>query len=263
MAFSTALLNRVFPDKYFADEAYLVRNLSEPFAIILMILSVIFILTVIFLIIKNLKYFKIVSSQNRNLFILIFLQLIPYTLFFSFWDTANQEFWIPQSVFVWLGFVLIIKNSKNLLVIPILAFLLAIVNYGGSLHFSRDAVNDYYLSNLKPVSEIAGKEDMVIIEDSYYSTIYMEYLTDSKVVSLYSYFMMKNDTSKFIDKFSQIIDNQIKSGFPVYIVRQTPKTEMTIEEKAIVNRMWSVYQPIMRELIPGNSNFYIIKRQKN
>ncbi|MGZ5253369.1 MAG: hypothetical protein ACXWV4_03340 [Flavitalea sp.] len=175
-----------------SDELYLSSSLGHEFSSALLFLSVFVAILMIYLVvlfIKNiLKKFTVVQG------ILVFSLLI-YSLFFIFWMPENLEFWIFQSVIIWM---LILGNPsyfsrKYSLVVPsLLAASLFFINYFGSIVLLGNQERDLYYSRVHPVSKIIEPGDIIILEEPWILDGYIKYFTpgtdlksgDPNVISL-------------------------------------------------------------------------------
>lgn len=264
-SFGANLIAKVFPNNYFADETYLVRDLPEVVSFFLLFLTLILVLFVIFTLLKNLMHIRTIITENKKIMIFVSFQLITYSIFFTFWDSGNQEFWIPQSVFFWLGFIIIIKSSsfrKNInAIIPYIAISLFLINFIGSIYFSRNNENDFYFTSLKPLTSLAKKGDLIVIEDNYYAKEYLIFMTKSEIVLLSEHFYEYRGESIFVDTYKEIIDKKLKSTGRIFIIKQTPKRTFNATQKELVLRFWKDYQPNIKKLFKNNNGFYELKRQ--
>lgn len=210
------LIERIFPDKQFMDEIYLVRNMTSLEANVLIILGFLIFTIIIFLIFSKLKYFRKTYYKYKNMSIFIIAWLIVYTLFFSFWDSLNHEFWIPQSFCIWLIFITVFKEGLKEkiygLIITLLAIMLFIVNFFGSIFYCVSKENDFYLTNLKPIVKLAKPNDLVLVEQNVFTQRYLLYLTDSDVYQLAEYLFRNPVDSVFDDFYKDKIEKHIQSG---------------------------------------------------
>jgi branched-subunit amino acid ABC-type transport system permease component len=112
----------------------------------LLLLMIFFTLFFIYFIIKYLNYLPHLWKNKGKEVSLLLVSLFVYSLFFLFWDSANVEFWIPQSIFMWLLIILFISEVHNkvewktnynflLCLLPIILF---IINFNGSI---KSAIN--------------------------------------------------------------------------------------------------------------------------
>lgn len=183
-----AVINKLFFYHNLDDEVYLVRNLSQGMALLLMILTVVLLVILLFLLIRVLVNARTVFGKYGHLFIPLGMFLVIYTSFFFFWMPENLEFWIPQTVTLWI----LLLGANHLLpplrimrrfyLVPLgLTVLLLIVNYFGSIHWMKDIENDSVYIKIKQVKDISKPGDIIILHDPWLLDDFLTYYTSSYI----------------------------------------------------------------------------------
>jgi hypothetical protein len=162
------------------DELFLVRNMNEQFASVLFALSIALAIIVLILVVRLMTF----ATRNRVSFLqkILFLTLISYSIFFIFWMPENLEFWIFQSILIWL--LILGENRLNtpIWLAGILSALLFTINFFGSMDFLQEKENDFYYSRIHPLSKILVKGDLVITEAPWINQDYVGYFSDATTV---------------------------------------------------------------------------------
>ncbi len=184
---ASGLVNRILPGKWLADQQFVVRELPETLALLLLLCSVV-IGTI--LLVSSARAASTMRRRFTSLPPVIRLSLVfivVYGLLFSFWDNTNLEFWIPQSVLFWLVLVPLMsmrdaERSDRLgtrrrripLAVPVLAGLLFVVNGAGSIYWMMPRSNDYYTIQADSLTAIAGTNGIILLADTYMMDQYLE-----------------------------------------------------------------------------------------
>jgi hypothetical protein len=188
--FLNSFMNRIFYYHSLDDEAYLVRNLSHGVAILLLMLTILVVVLMLFLLIRIIRHWKTLYAQHRRLLLPPLMFLVIYSCFFFFWMPENLEFWIPQSVVFWI-FVLGLNKQlpplpllkeKNYLLYIILATLLFIINFGGSIHWMKDISNDSVFVKIQKVRSMATRLDIILLQDPWLLDDFLEQYTPSVIL---------------------------------------------------------------------------------
>ncbi len=165
-----SVLNKICKGHSLMDETFLVRDLGETSAYILLALSAI---TAVVLLVSVIIFFKnrrSLDETQANLRLFALVWFATYTLFFFFWVPDNVEFWISQSICLWLGFLVLLssysgafKAKRNILLSGMIV-LLFVTNYGGSIKFLSDNKNDFYYQKIASLLGKLRENDLVIID---------------------------------------------------------------------------------------------------
>jgi hypothetical protein len=110
-----------------------------------------------------------------------------YSLFFIFWMPEILEFWIMQMVLIWL----LLLGSIQRITLPLrmsaagfimlLAGMLFVVNYTGSIHWLNSFNNDWYYQRTTELP--AGERDLVIIKNKWILKDYARYFSNADVIA--------------------------------------------------------------------------------
>jgi len=185
-----AMINKLFFYHNLDDEVYLVRNLSQGMALLLMILTVIVLALLLLLLIRVLLNARTVFGKYGHLFIPLGLFLMIYTAFFFFWMPENLEFWIPQTVMLWVLLLganhllppLRFAPVKKYYLLPLaLTLMLLVVNYFGSIHWMKDIENDSVYIKIKKVKQAATPGDIIVLHDPWLLDDFLAYYTPAYV----------------------------------------------------------------------------------
>jgi hypothetical protein len=163
-----------------SDELYLSSSLSNGFSTALLFWSVLVAIIMVYLIVLFLinirKRFSLVQG-------ILVSALTIYSIFFLFWMPENLEFWIFQSVLIWM---LILGNPsffsrKFSIILPAgIAAALFVINYFGSIELLGKKESDLYYSRVYPVSKLIEPGDIIILEEPWILDGYVNYFTSGK-----------------------------------------------------------------------------------
>lgn len=163
-----------------SDELFLSSSLSNGFATALLFLSFLVAIMMIYLIVQF-----IINIRRRFSLVqgILVSSLLIYSLFFIFWMPENLEFWIFQSVIIWM---LILGNPsffsrKFSIIIPAgIAASLFVINYFGSIELLGKKDSDLYYSRVNTVSKIIEQGDIIILEEPWILDGYVDYFTSGR-----------------------------------------------------------------------------------
>ncbi len=130
-----------------SSEFYLVRNMSAAEAWALLVLTAAIVAFVAIIVIGRVKSVRVVWREERTYLLPVITLLAFFTVFFSLWDSSNVEFWVLQSVCVWLVLDRIIgRMTPRVSRIARIALPVALfaINFFGDIVHLRSAENDYY-----------------------------------------------------------------------------------------------------------------------
>jgi hypothetical protein len=184
---TSELVNRILPGKWLADQQFVVRELPETLALVLLLCSIVIGMIILVSSARAASTLRRRFSILPPVFRLPLVVIVVYGLFFTFWDNTNLEFWIPQSVLLWLLLVPLMsmrdeQRSDGLgtrrrripLAVPVLAGLLFVVNGAGSIYWMMPRSNDYYTIQADSLTAIAGMEGVILLADTYMMDQYLE-----------------------------------------------------------------------------------------
>ncbi|HUR11556.1 MAG TPA: hypothetical protein VM012_09315 [Flavitalea sp.] len=179
-------INNSLPYHALHDEIYLSRNISASTAEILTAFTFVLVLLMVIMIIRFIKKFRTILAMYPQVLPPILICGAVYSLFFCFWMPEILEFWILQSVLLWLaliGTIMVVKLPYNLSILPavtLMSVLLFVVNYFGSIRWMKHIENDLYYHKVKPLKGIAGPKDIIVVQDAWILKDFLEYYTHTE-----------------------------------------------------------------------------------
>ncbi len=205
------------------DEMFLVSTLSSGLAWVLLIMSLTVGLIVLLLLIRSVKYLKQYLLKPSPAVLAIGIWMVVYCLYFWVWDPTNLEFWIPQSVLLWL----IIYHCLNMLeerqeglatglrlLLPIFVFT---VNYFGSIHFLTDEHNDYFYVQSEMLASRTTKNDLVLTDEQWILESYFSRFLKAKVYSIQDLSDSKNEKYLPQEAFSNRMQHVLNDGGTIVV----------------------------------------------
>ncbi|MBO9573047.1 MAG: hypothetical protein J7497_12715, partial [Chitinophagaceae bacterium] len=161
-------LHNSFQSHGLKDEIFLSSKISSSTAWILSGLTVLFATLLLTLIIKFI--FKCRSMKLHYPVISpLLITLIVYSAFFCFWMPEILEFWILQMVIVWLlligmmpilHFPFRLQMNTGLMIVAVLLF---VINYFGSIYWLQRPGRDWYYAETKIISQSVSPGDLIIV----------------------------------------------------------------------------------------------------
>lgn len=205
-------ISRIFPGKNFDNEIYLLKHYRSSISYLYLILMLVFYSVYITFLVKLITRVK---KINRELKVLLF-PIIIYSLFFTFWDSANVEFWIPQITFIWI-LIAYTRKDKSKIAEILLLVSISFINLVWAVYPAKYITNDYYYQKVISANEVKSNSEYVILNskwiiDEYfkkYSDIQtkelnsisndsIDYYLNNALISPKVYEQMKIDSSLFI-----------------------------------------------------------------
>ena len=169
------------------DEAFLVASMSPGFAWLLLILSLTLVMIMVYLLLSLLTRSVSLFRDQRLLYLPLLSTFIIYSLFFLFWNPENLEFWILQSVIVWLVLLGSRASSsrKGLPLLPaVIAALLFVINYGGSMKWLQEKEFDWFYKRVEGPAKISVPGDGIVLEDPWIIDGYTSYFMEGERITL-------------------------------------------------------------------------------
>lgn len=160
-----------------SDELYLSSSLSDGFSIALFLLSILVAILMTYLVVQFINTIRKRFSSVQGILV---SSLFIYSLFFIFWMPENLEFWIFQSVIIWmliLGNPSFFSKKRSIILPSFIAAALYVINYFGSIELLGKKESDLYYSRVQPVSRIIEPGDIVILEEPWILDGYINYFT--------------------------------------------------------------------------------------
>ena len=258
------------------DEFYLVRNLYPGMRYILLSLSCIFLVSVISVILSRLRYIKLIWNGNRKMILPTLTAFSAYAIFHFFFEPRNVEFWIIQSVCCWILFAILWtapvgsdeKRMNSLSVqgvLALLACLLFVVNFSGSIGLMHNRDNDYHYAKISPLIGLAGEDDLVITGRHWQMGGYVVRYLGSDTINLDAAYSLAESNEEFLAEIVEEINRKISEGGTVYISGEAVDLEPDLRRLLgdgvpVIEELWELYEPGW-ELIENEKNdIYVVRR---
>lgn len=183
-------LDRTLAAHSLQDEMYIARNISETMAILLSILTLVVIVTMVTLVVRFWRRYKSIRRTFPGVTEPLLLCGLVYSAFFTFWIPEILEFWLLQSVLIWLLLIGTLPVTKfpfklsNTAGTWLLAVLLFTINYFGSIRWLRDIRNDWYYAEVMPVKDEATHNDIILLRDAWLLKDFLHYYTPALPISI-------------------------------------------------------------------------------
>lgn len=289
----TKLINKVCKGNWLMDETFLVRHLNKNLAYLLLFLLVILFIILCYNIFTRFQNRRLIQQKERNFISIIAAWLIPYSAFFFFWVANNAELWIPQTMCVWLILLTVWPYNKTgnsqfstgkAINLSVIALLLFILNYAGSIHFLKDKHNDFYYNKAAPVADMAKKNDLIIIgpsqrvpgkaTNSWNSWTFHSYLLQYTKANVWSLIPMEYDyviepvSPRIIQRMQKIIEKTLANGNRVFIYKEAIDINPNYikyfkKVNTMLDNLWQTYQPTWKKMDFDTNTIYIIKNPIN
>lgn len=167
-----------------ADELYIARNISTSMAWFLGLLTIVLSTAILLLLTRFIRYYKAVSERYKPIVPPLLLTFGIYSLFFVFWMPEILEFWLLQTVIMWLLLLgtLRIKELPRYFKVSVVSGFLALtlfsINYLGSIRWMQHKENDLYYVKAKLVEEkVENGKDIVLMQDGWILKDFFKYFT--------------------------------------------------------------------------------------
>lgn len=171
-----------------ADEMYLVRELSSTVSLILTFCSILFAVAFAYF---NIRFFKSIPTIKTNRHPIIgplLITTIVYSIFFCFWMPEILEFWIFQTICIWIilfGTAYVnglFKKNYNIYFVFITAALLFAINWWGSLKYMQQLDNDLYYVRTQKLMNHLDEKTIAIFQDGWLQKDFIEYFSKAQIV---------------------------------------------------------------------------------
>ncbi len=239
-----------------------------------LLITTFLLILVLIIFISNIRTINTIRRKWRNMLGSLICWFLVYSIFFFFWDPSNLEFWIPQSLIIWLIFLSIMNPSEdkkgiygNLfkLGLVFIAVSLFIVNYLGSIRWLADFRNDYYYMKTTAVSDFASKSDLTVIAESWILRGYIERFTSADVIAITDiYLKEQRDKQRTIDYMRNAIDKTISNGHRVFVMEDAVDLDKKVRQKYnseledTVNSLWRDFKQQWSFLQTETGKIYIL-----
>ena len=170
------------------DEMYLSKNIAQPVAILLSVLTVLFFAFLAVLITRFLLKFRTLTNLYPELLRVLLVCWGVYTLFFCFWMPEILEFWILQTVLLWVMLIGTLPVVGLPFQLPVtvatvmLSVILVTINYFGSIRLLQDVNNDLYFQKVESLRNVVNPKDIIVVQDAWILKDFLEYYTQARAV---------------------------------------------------------------------------------
>ncbi len=271
----SAFAERVFADQWLIDEIYLVRGLDARAAVVLLILSTLVAFLVVFVIASRYRDFQFVWNGHGAIFRLTLTWFLIYSAFFFFHDPHNFKHWIPQSIAWWLLFIMLLTageeqgagaERRKIAVLSVLALLIFLVNFVGSMTFLATRTNDYYYWKVTPLADLTDSNDLIIIDRKWILEAYVARFTEANVLSLSTAYEEAEDSQEYLLRVQSAIDETLGGDGQVLILIEAVDLEQKTlrqfgEGIADISELWNTYKNAWQQQIVGDTVVYLLQRE--
>jgi hypothetical protein len=188
LPFLQDIVQNSFGNHSLRDEIFLTGKMSSSTAWLLTIAALWVGLLTITLVARFAMTYKKMTI-HFNVIHPLLLTIVVYSVFFCFWMPEILEFWILQMMLIWLliiGMLPVFRFPFNIKLAPavfIIAAMLFIVNYFGSITWLRNFENDWYHVETKKLDPTLSKDDIVVLEDEWILKDYVRFYTNATVIA--------------------------------------------------------------------------------
>lgn len=235
------------------DEIFLSRTIGPTLAILLTLLTLVLVAVTLVLIWRFLRNLKTTCKQQANLLYPLLTCFFCYSLFFAFWMPEILEFWILQTVIWWLVLLgLQYPGRKRLAWVPaLLAICLFAINYFGSIRALQHKENDWYYVKAKAISDLAGKNDLVILQNSWILEDFLHYFTDLQVEAV-----PQKDSS--FSRINTAFEHTLAAKQRVFLVPEI-NNHLSAPPTTYMDSLRLVYQNRIRKLRAAEPEIWVIE----
>ena len=170
------------------DEMFLSKDISPALAVFLSVLTFILFAVIAVLVIRFLLKFRTLRNLYPDLLSPLLVCWTVYSLFFCFWMPEILEFWILQTILLWvvlIGTLPVVGLPFRLPLIAttaILSCILFTVNYFGSIRLMKDINNDFYYFKVESLRNVVNPKDIIVVQDAWILKDFLEYYTEAREV---------------------------------------------------------------------------------
>ena len=175
-----------FAGKTFGEERFFLEGFPVALAVALLVLALVAAALVVVLAGRWLRR-PALDPRRRALAVLATAWLVPYALFFVWWDPLNIELWyavwLPAAVLMALPVDTGARGRVGAAVAVGAVAALFVVNLAGSMLPQRDEARDLWRAKASWYRAHARSDDLVV-SNGYVWSAYLRYLLDSDVVDI-------------------------------------------------------------------------------
>jgi len=177
-----------FNDHGLQDEIFLAARLSPGLALSLAVLTMIVAIVLLLQVIRFVRKYPAISAGHGRTVRPILLCITIYSVFFLFWMPEILEFWILQSVLVWVLLVGTLPVTRQFsfplwrLAWP-MAGMFFLINFFGSILWLQRIENDWYFSRVKILQPLAVKGDLIYCGEGWILKDFLRRYTPARVIA--------------------------------------------------------------------------------
>ena len=177
-----------FANKSLREEVFLVRGYSTVLALLLLVLVAVVAVGLMLPVLHWLRHPTLVG-RGRVLALLSLSWLVPYSLFFVWWEPQNIEFWISPGIPLAILFALIFgsrrarSRHRETGYVAVLVSALLLLNLLGSVWPQHGEDDDYWRVRAAWYERNATSADLIVAYD-YQETYYLRYFTSAEVIDV-------------------------------------------------------------------------------
>lgn len=245
------------------DEMFLARHISHGMAVFLAALSLLLGLVMLWLVIRFVRHYKAISATMGNVVTPLMLIGIVYSVFFCFWMPEILEFWILQTILVWLLLLGTLQYSgqgippfkgwgplKPLVVVAFISLMLFTINFFGSIRWMLNLENDQYYAKIKQVKEVVRDKDMVLLQDAWQLKDFLNYFAKAQVYEAPAVDSLKPVVNK-------AITDCLSQGGKLYIY--TEATHYQPQGTVYIDSLLRVYEPRKQVFPDPSANIIVVE----
>jgi hypothetical protein len=150
-----------------------------------------------------------------------------YSFYFLFWMPEILEFWLGQCIVFWLlliGTYVPLNTRFNVILAAILAIIF-FINFTGSIRPMQNIENDIGYVRIEKVKELAGPNDLVIVENPWLLKEFLQYYTPATIA-------FKPTGVKQADSLAEAVDQRLRKGDKVFLFLE-PGNEKSTEPRFV------------------------------
>jgi hypothetical protein len=238
------------------DEIFLARHISGGTAVMLALLTLLLAAMMLMLVIRFIRKYKIIRATWPSVIPPLVFCGAVYSAFFCVWMPEILEFWIFQSVLLWLLLLGTLSITgfpfklRNILVGLTLSITLFVVNYFGSIRWLQDLNHDWYYLKVRPVQQAVKKNDVVLLQQGWILKDFLEYFTKANVTEVPAFPHLR-------PAVDSAITSSLQQGGRLFIYPEV-NSMSTQPETAYVDSLMKLYQQHSYLLHPTDPEIVII-----
>jgi hypothetical protein len=209
------------------------------------------------LLIRFIRNFRSINTNYHFIIVPLIATFALYSVFFTFWMPEILEFWILQTVILWLLLLGTLSLSplpfrlKPVYVSLVLASLLFCINYFGSMRWMHDKKNDMYYVNTATLQKEVMQNDLVILQSAWILKDFLHYFTDINVQSV----PLKDSSHITID---QAFNTTLSNKGRVFILPEI-KNKMDAPDTKYIDSLRTLYSTRLRQFRANDPEIWVIE----